>query len=237
MPMSTLYYTQGADYDPSNSTPIDLSSVIATTDKVQIYYDNDAGGSTGTPNALILYDITTGTAYDVGQSFGLLTEHNVGYDLDFHDNSGGVNLLGGDYGDVLIGGSTSDTLSGAAGRDKLTGNGGADTLITTGDGDILNGGPGADTYVFTALTDHRAATFTNFVGDTLDLSAVDANVNLAGDQAFTLVTHFDGHAGELQIRYDHHTGRNEIRMDTDGDGHANYVITVVTGNDFSHIVY
>jgi Ca2+-binding RTX toxin-like protein len=151
--------------------------------------------------------------------------------------SGITHLAGSEWNDSLTGSSVGDTIEGGAGQDKLTGGGGADVLVSLGDGDTLNGGTGADTYVFTSLLGKRAADIDNLNGDTIDVSAVDADVNTPGDQEFIQVSHFDGHAGEMQIKWNAHKERTYLRFDTNGDGHADHLITIVSGNDFSHIVY
>ncbi len=106
---------------------------------------------------------------------------------------GGANrLLGGAGDDALAGGGGGDALHGGAGADRLTGGRGADVLV---------GGTERDVFVFLAAADSRpgaadriaagdgAAAFQNAgakPGDRIDLSAIDANAGLAGDQAFKL---------------------------------------------------
>ncbi|QNT69179.1 beta strand repeat-containing protein [Defluviicoccus vanus] len=100
-----------------------------------------------------------------------------------------ANLLSGlDGNDSLVGGAGSDTLDGGIGND---------TLFGGSDADLLTGGAGADSFVFRALTDFPASpardTITAFdgigatAGDVIDLSAIDANSSVAGDQAFAFI--------------------------------------------------
>lgn len=91
----------------------------------------------------------------------------------------------GDRGnDVLRGGIGNDTLRGGADNDLLFGGAGTDKLI---------GGLGADTFVFTALSDSvigaNADRIQDFASkaDHIDLSGIDANVALAGDQSFVFI--------------------------------------------------
>jgi hypothetical protein len=62
-------------------------------------------------------------------------------------------------------------------------------------------------------------------GDKLNLSFIDANVNLAGDQAFTLVQgRFSGKAGEAYSKYDPHTEVTSLFLDVNGDAIADTTI-------------
>jgi hypothetical protein len=88
--------------------------------------------------------------------------------------------------DRLTGTANNDKLSALAGNDKLIGGLGADTLT---------GGKGADTFKYTNVKDSGTTaktrdTITDFKhseGDKIDLSAIDANDKLSGDQAFTFI--------------------------------------------------
>jgi len=167
--------------------------------------------------------------------------------------SGGVGtdtLNGDDGNDNEHGGAGADTVSGGAGNDKVAGdagndhvsgdagndvvNGGAgDDIVSGGAGkDVLIGGLGADSFVF-ADGDFASATrkgadiiadFSHAQGDHIDLSAVDANTALDGDQAFSFIgnTDFTHTAGELRtlVIKDH----TFVAGDTNGDGTADFVI-------------
>lgn len=108
-------------------------------------------------------------------------------------------LAGGDGADVLAGlggsdsvqgGNGNDRVSGGSGDDQLAGEDGDDRLQGDEGVDALAGGAGADTFVFLLAGDSAAgdpdtiADFTPDEGDAIDLSAIDANVAIAGDQAF-----------------------------------------------------
>lgn len=90
-----------------------------------------------------------------------------------------------------MGGNGSDGLSGGDGGDLLFGEAGDDWLQGDGGADALTGGTGADYFVFMLASDSTAASFDTIAdftpgdGDVIDLSAIDADLATAGDQAFT----------------------------------------------------
>jgi Ca2+-binding RTX toxin-like protein len=139
------------------------------------------------------------------------------------DGKGGDDTLNGDNGnDTLIGGTGNDTLIGGAGNDSLNGGFGSDTLT---------GGIGADKFVYTVAMDtpvggiyHDVITdFSVAELDKINLSAIDANSVLAGDQKFSFIsTGFTGAAG--QVRFD--AGTNLVLADIDGDGLAEIEINL-----------
>ena len=84
----------------------------------------------------------------------------------------------------------STTLTGNELANVLTGNNAADTLTGLTGADILTGGGGNDRFVFTAIEDSSPGSgidqITDFAtGDLIDLSAIDANPDVGGDQAFS----------------------------------------------------
>ncbi len=141
--------------------------------------------------------------------------------------AGNDTLTGGNGDDTLNGNAGNDTLLGGYGRDTLNGGDGNDILIGGLGGDTLTGGAGTDNFKFNSLAElgdyysgsaHK--TITDFTaGDKIDLSGVDANSNLSGNQAFTFVTDFTGVAGQLM-----QGGGGEIYGDVDGDFSTDFVI-------------
>lgn len=146
---------------------------------------------------------------------------------------GGDDLLqGGDFNDGLAGGDGGDTLFGGKDNDRLTGGSGSD---------LLTGGKGDDVFVYAATTDSApgaADTITDLHGrDTIDLQAIDADVQQAGDQAFQLVAGFSGQAGELTLSYDASSDLTLLEGDVDGDGLADLEIGIRGQHtDFSRFV-
>lgn len=153
-------------------------------------------------------------------------------------------LIGNAAGNVLFGGAGADTLNSMAGNDTLRGGAGDDSLIG-GDGndfiygdtgaDRLSGGAGADTFVFadgdsgrTAQTADRILDFSHAQGDVIDLSAIDANTQVAGNQAFTLFSEkpMVPIAGSLWMTQSY--GYYQISGEINGDGVADFVLLVDT---------
>jgi hypothetical protein len=174
---------------------------------------------------------------------------------------GGNDTLWGNAGnDRLDGGAGNDTLIGLDGDDALLGGDGNDQLIGNRGADQLTGGAGADKFIYGALfqspadapdviTDFSGQTVfgTNPAGhvnrapgegDKIDLSVIDANTDVAGDQAFTLVQHgFSGKSGEAYSSFDATTGLTSVYLDVDGDARADMSIQLsghvnLTGADF-----
>ena len=129
-----------------------------------------------------------------------------GDDHDILNGGSGADQLFGDAGnDQLNGGSGNDTLSGGVGRDTLNGGVDADILIGGRGADKLIGGYGADTFSFVAATDlgfgHTDVIedFSRHQTDKIDLSGIDANDTLRGNQAFRLVDGPSAEAGTMWL--------------------------------------
>ncbi|KQP73785.1 heme peroxidase [Methylobacterium sp. Leaf111] len=152
------------------------------------YWGDEVGGGTGA-DTLDMSAITANIAADLG-----------------------TGLAG--RGSVASSQSGSDTLWGI--ENLVTGSG--DDTITASDAvNVMDGGRGADTYRFGSAAAANGDTIASFQpGDKVDLSGIDANQGVAGNQAFTLATGaaFTG-VGELLVTQEHRA---------DGD------YTVVAGN-------
>lgn len=119
-----------------------------------------------------------------------------------------LSLIGNGLGNRLVGNSGDNRLDGSDGDDLIYGNAGNDVLAGGAGRDTLFGGAGADTFLLRALGDavpgeaDQIRDFETSV-DTIDVSLIDANVLLAGDQAFA-IQHSgvpSGTAGELWYSY------------------------------------
>src|SRR5262245_15124455 len=139
--------------------------------------------------------------------------------------SGFENLTGSQFDDILLGTTGANTILGGAGNDRITGGGGTD---------ILAGGADADTFIFRAAADSApslADVITDFLEgtDKIDLSAIDSNSAVSGNQAFL-------YGGESQIVVansvtwfqDQATGNTVIQADLNGNNIADMQI-VLTG--------
>ena len=147
-----------------------------------------------------------------------------------------ANGTGNGLDNVITGNAVANTLSGGAGNDRLIGGDGVDSLI---------GGLGNDIFV-AEINATKVASKDGLIsldrvldfaaGDVIDLSGIDANTGVAGDQAFTFVGHANPTgAGEVGIRTfgNMNAAENALGMDLDGiDGPSTFSgpVTVVFGN-------
>jgi serralysin len=122
----------------------------------------------------------------------------------------------------LVGGLAGDTLTGGGGQDLIYGNAGADTL---------KGNGGADTFRYDKTSESTGSSMDIILdfglGDVLDLSRIDANSNVDGNQAFSFIgsAAFTNQAGQLRAYEDpNNAGRWFIEGDVDGNGTADMVI-------------
>ena len=136
--------------------------------------------------------------------------------------------------DLLVGGTGNDLLSGLNGNDELNGGLGNDTLIGGAGADRLTGGAGNDIFKFTALADlGLGATARDAIADfrrgedKIDLSAIDTNASVRGDQPFVWVTSFSASAGQVRFATDGR-GNGVLYLNTDRDSAAEYEI-LLTG--------
>jgi serralysin len=143
----------------------------------------------------------------------------AGNDLIF-DGSGNDTVLGGTGNDTLtLDGGGNDRADGGAGNDRIDAGAGTDTIIGGAGADTLSGGAGADVFVFNLPADSGGSAIdliTDFVSrtDRIDLSAMDANSSIVGDQAFSF------------IGTNAFTGLGQLRVDTTSIGG----VTIVTAN-------
>lgn len=150
--------------------------------------------------------------------------------------SGGLtlDLIGNTSNNTITGNNLNNVISGLTGNDILIGGGGADTLFGGAGQDTLTGGSGNDTFVFKATSESTVAlkdTITEFTtGDIIDLSAIDANTKISGNQAFTSYlgeSAFTGVSG--QLRYEaFNEGGPTLFGDVNGDRVADFAI-ILTG--------
>jgi Ca2+-binding RTX toxin-like protein len=101
-----------------------------------------------------------------------------------------INGNGNAGGNVIFGNNGNNQLLGLAGNDTVNGGAGDDTLLGGFGKDLNTGSGGLDHIKFNALGESgttfatRDAINTFAHGDKIDLSAIDANTNVAGNRAF-----------------------------------------------------
>ncbi len=117
--------------------------------------------------------------------------------------AGAIDGTGNDLNNVIVGNEGANHLAGGLGQDTLTGGGGADVFVFTAPGDSATAKP--DT-----ITDFTSGQ------DLIDLSAIDADTALSGDQAFHLGA-TAGHTGDIVVSYDAVHGRTVVDLHVDGN--------------------
>jgi Tol biopolymer transport system component len=104
-------------------------------------------------------------------------------------------IMGTPRTDTLTGTTGNDSLSGLAGNDRLSGLAGNDWLFGGRGQDLMAGGTDADVFYFkdvldTGITPRTRDIISDFKTsdrDRIDVSIIDANTRLAGDQAFVFI--------------------------------------------------
>ena len=103
----------------------------------------------------------------------------------------------------------------------IIGNAAPNVIVGLGGADVLRGGAGADRFDFDAVSDSTYAAYDRIVdltdADVIDLSTIDARTNVAGDQAFVLVSAFTGESGQMTRTYNATADFTVLAMDVNGD--------------------
>jgi Ca2+-binding RTX toxin-like protein len=156
-------------------------------------------------DTVIYADATSGVSVDLSDH-GVQNTHGAG-----KDQLGGVeNIIGSVFDDHLTGNGGANSFEGTIGADTMTGGGGADTFVF---GAYVETGPSAPDHI------------TDLAGeDVIDLHFMDADINTAGDDAFTLVSSFTHHAGQAVLSFS--GGDTRLELDVTGDGKADAVIVL-----------
>ena len=125
----------------------------------------------------------------------------------------------------------------------IIGNSAANVITGGGKADTLSGAGGADRFKYNALSDStpgaadRITDFNKSQGDKIDLSAIDANSKTAANDAFKVVSSFNGQAGQLYSSYNSQSGTTNVYLDVNGDRVADMIIQLsgqvsLTASDF-----
>ncbi|WP_271069004.1 hypothetical protein [Caulobacter sp. NIBR1757] len=154
-----------------------------------------------------------------------------------------LNGFGNSGANNLQGNTGSNRLDGGEGVDTINGNDGDDFIIGGLGNDLLRGGTGADTFVVRQESIATPVLETDQVydfdvQDLIDLSAIDANTRLDGNQAFHLVSAFtkpdaahEADVGQMTLTFA--DGITTLRLDVNGDGKVDYQMKIngdVTGD-------
>lgn len=145
-------------------------------------------------------------------------------------------------GTPFMGVALAEDIYGTQGADTITANGGNDTISAGAGNDIIDGGAGADRLYGDSGEDHfvfghsdRIADFEAagvLGGDIVDLSAVDADTSVAGNQTFVWNSTSQG---GMQV-VEGVDGVTIVRLYIDGDPEADAMLTIADIN-FTASVY
>jgi len=136
--------------------------------------------------------------------------------LDGTDN---INASGNARANVVVGNAGQNNITGEQGNDTLAGGAAADTL---------SGGDGNDTFVFQRVGDSdpgdpdRITDFNSGVGtqEKIDVSQIDANTNVAGNDSFSFIGELTGgatpNAGQIGFVLDNVANTTTILFDING---------------------
>lgn len=138
-------------------------------------------------------------------------------------------VLGSEFADSLTGGAAADRLEGGEDDDTLAGGLGDDILVGGEGADDLEGGAGADRFVYREAQDSGGdfaqrdtiQDFDQAAGDRIVLRAIDARVDLPGDQAFSFIGTAAFRAAG-QLRYEVSGGGLTLYASTDSDTLAEF---------------
>lgn len=188
------------------------------------------------------FDTIQASAANAALSWGTFS----GIEAISGDNFQNVKIIGSAVNDTIdLSGITLTNIArieGGNGNDVITGSSGADTIFGGAGADTLFGGAGADIFDYDLTSDSRTTSFDTLADfmrgtDKIDLTTIDANTALAGDQAFAFIGNaaFTGAAG--QLRYEAVAGGIQVTVDVNGDSKADFAIKLnglgaVDANDF-----
>ncbi|MDO9104929.1 MAG: DUF4347 domain-containing protein [Methylovulum sp.] len=166
-----------------------------------------------------------------------------------------INGTGNAKANILTGNAKANTLNGAGGTDKLYGDASNDTLKGGSENDILiggagkdqlTGGTGADKFKFNAISETGSSatnrdTITDFnhnQHDKIDLSSIDANLTVTGNNTFASLTVGDASFGGNNPGILHFDSATHILYgNNDNDSAADFSIllsgvTTLSATDF-----
>ncbi len=182
------------------------SRFFATTSNFS--YDIKTAESTVAPGATMTFN-----------GGGLHAGETLHFDGSAETDGGAFRVFGGADADIITGGGGNDLILGGLGADTLTGGAGNDTFRYQ------------DVAESTSTAHDQILDFAS--GDKIDLSRIDA-ISGGGNDAFTFVAAFDGHAGELTATNGGSGNVWTVSGDVDGDGLADFQLLVTVAD--SHTI-
>jgi Ca2+-binding RTX toxin-like protein len=146
-------------------------------------------------------------------------------------------LRGTSSADTISGLGGNDLLYGLAGSDRLDGGGGNDRIHGGAGADEMFGGSGSDTFVYSSVSDSpfNSTYDVDFIRDWnsidfIDLSGIDANSTVAGNQAFQFAGYsFGSPVGQLgtgQLAIAGFGGELYVVANTDADAAWDFCISL-----------
>ncbi len=223
---STTFQGQWENSDPSSTNFASFSPMLATSPvgfNAPLYFNAHTSGFPGGEIRGQWFCIADDGANNVAGASGDDILPGLGGNDTVNGFGGNDDLSGGDLRDRVTGGNGSDTIDGGLGKDFIRGDAGQDFMRGGGgkdkfvSADILESSPGAPDRIF----DYNPG-----AGETIDLTGIDADATLPGNQSFVIVGSFGGYAGEARLTYDSGANRTTLELDDDGDAEADFILII-----------
>ncbi|HTV69819.1 MAG TPA: calcium-binding protein [Rhizobiaceae bacterium] len=143
-----------------------------------------------------------------------------------------VDGTGNALANTMSGNNSINVLKGLSGNDVLDGIGGDDRLVGGTGKDTMTGGPGRDDFDFDLTGESVVGTNRDVIMDfqrgldDIDLSTIDANTTLGGNQAFAFRASLAFSKVAGQLRFIDQGNTCLVQGDVNGDGKADFEISV-----------
>jgi Ca2+-binding RTX toxin-like protein len=129
--------------------------------------------------------------------------------------SASLEARGNELANKIIGNSAANTIVGGAGADTLEGKGGADRFVLTSLADSGTALASAD----------RIVDFKAIEGDRIDLSGIDANLDIDGDQAFVFIGNA-AFTGAGQVRVVEASGQRTVSLNVNANTGTDLILVL-----------
>lgn len=151
----------------------------------------------------MLYLVAAGKSMAIAGAFlGAGNDANINGSAE---KDGTLLIVTADGFDTVRAGQLNDSVDCGSGDDSIAGLGGNDVIIGERGTDTMDGGTGDDRFVYTDIKDSSADANRDVIvtfdgNDRIDLSGIDTDSNLPGDQAFKFIGSNPYTNGEPEIR-------------------------------------